>query len=180
MNCALIRAYGPLNDFLLPAQQHRTVPVSFNGRTSVKDLVEGLGVPHPEIDLVLVNNEPVPFEYLVRHSDRVAVFPRFYQVDITGVSAVRRDDLPTVRFVLDGHLGKLARRLRLVGLDAICPAHAADDQLAALSHCEARVLLTRDRVLLKRRAVTSGYFVRRRGCGGPRPSTMPAAGSTIR
>jgi uncharacterized protein with PIN domain len=160
MKHALVRAYGPLNDFLPGAQQHRAVPVYFKGRTSVKDLVEGLGVPHPEIDLILLNNEPVRFECLVGDSDRVAVFPRFYQFDIKAVSAVHPDDLPAIRFVLDGHLGKLARRLRLVGLDATCPPHAADGELAALSHREGRVLLTRDRVLLKRRAVTHGYFVR--------------------
>jgi uncharacterized protein with PIN domain len=160
MKHALVRAYGPLNDFLSPAQQHRAVAVWFNGKTSVKDLVEGLGVPHPEIDLLLVNEEPAPFDRLVQDADRVAVFPRFHQFDITGLSAVRPPDAAPIRFVLDGHLGKLARRLRLVGLDAICPAHAADEELAGLSCRQGRVLLTRDRVLLKRRAIARGYFVR--------------------
>jgi uncharacterized protein with PIN domain len=160
MKCAVVRAYGPLNDFLPPAGRHLAVPVWFNGKTSVKDLVEGLGVPHPEIDLVLVNAEPAPFDRAAQDADRIAVFPRFHQLDVTGVSEVRPPDCVPIRFVLDGHLGKLARRLRLVGLDAICPLHAADDDLAARSRRDGRILLTRDRVLLKRRTVAHGYFVR--------------------
>jgi uncharacterized protein with PIN domain/sulfur carrier protein ThiS len=160
MKRATVRVYGPLNDFLPPAQQQRAVPVRFNGKISVKDLIEGLGVPHPEIDLILLNDEPVPFDRMVQDSDRIAVFPTFHHLDISRVTEVRPSPLATIRFVLDGHLAKLARRLRLLGLDATCPAHAEDDELADLADRERRVVLTRDRELLKRRVVAHGYFVR--------------------
>lgn len=158
MSQVTIRIYGPLNDFLPVANRHVARPVSFAGPRSVKDVIEGLGVPHPEIDVILVNGESVPFEFGVRDTDRIAVFPRFHTIDISGVTNVRpRPD--TMRFVVDGHLGKLARGLRLVGLDAICP-EAEDDALATCAAREGRILLTRDRELLKRRLVTHGYFVR--------------------
>jgi uncharacterized protein with PIN domain len=160
MSQVTVRVYGPLNDFLPYAQRQLAIAVAFNGRTTVKDVVEGVGVPHPEVDLILVNGDPTPFESRVQGGERVAVFPRFYQIDIDGVASVRSSSPDATRFVLDGHLGKLARRLRLCGLDAVCPPGADDDELAALASREHRVLLTRDRELLKRRMVAHGYFVR--------------------
>jgi hypothetical protein len=126
----------------------------------VKDVIEGLGVPHPEIDLILLNGVSVPFDRPVQDADRIAVFPRFQTIDVSDVTRVRPPPLATVRFVLDGHLGKLTKRLRLVGLDAICPAGAGDDELADLADRAGRVLLTRDHALLKRRIVAHGYFIR--------------------
>ncbi|HXH07949.1 MAG TPA: Mut7-C RNAse domain-containing protein [Vicinamibacterales bacterium] len=155
-----VRVYGPLNDFLPPARRQRSFVLQSPAPRSVKDLIESLGVPHPEIDLVVLNGEPAPFDRLVREGDRIAVFPKFFGIDISEVTRVRPRPPVPIRFLLDGHLGKLARWLRLVGLDAACPAAAGDDTLASLAPAEARILLTRDRELLKRRAVVHGYFVR--------------------
>jgi uncharacterized protein len=156
----IVRVYGSLNDFLPLARRQVAFLVRFAGPRSVKDLIEGIGVPHPEVDLVLVDGESVRFDYIVTDADRIAVFPTFGSLDIAEITQVRPTPLATVRFVLDGHLGKLARRLRLVGLDAICPAGADDDELAELAARDDRILLTRDRALLKRGAVKYGYFVR--------------------
>jgi hypothetical protein len=155
-----LRFYGPLNDFLPKKQRQLAFTVRFCGTRSVKDAIEGAGVPHPEIELVLRDGEPVPFDATVRNGDRIAVFPRLKTIDISSVENVRPHPLEMVRFVLDGHLGKLARRLRLVGLDAACPAGADDNTLAGIAARASRILLTRDRELLKRRIVTHGYFVR--------------------
>ena len=133
MNQVTVRVYGPLNDFLPAAQRQVAVTVRFAGLRSVKDVLEGVGVPHPEIDLVLVNGESLPFDHRVEDADRIAAFPRFHAVDISAVTRVRPDPPATARFVVDGHLAKLARRLRLVGLDASCPAGARDNELAHLA-----------------------------------------------
>jgi len=155
-----VRVYGSLNDFLPPERRQVAWPHVVENRQSVKDLIESLGVPHPEIDLILVNGRSVPFEYAVQGADRIAVFPRFTNVDIGTVTRVRPQPLATVRFVADVHLGKLARRLRLIGLDTAYRADANDAELAELADREARILLTRDQGLLKRRLVAHGYFVR--------------------
>src|SRR5947207_867839 len=160
MNQVMFRFYGPLNDFLPFEQRQMSFIVAFGGRRSVKDAIESLGVPHPEIELILLNDEPVRFDAAIRDGDRIAVFPNFYAIDISRTPHVQPRPLETVRFVLDGHLGKLARRLRLVGLSATYPAGADDDALAGMAGREARILLTRDRELLKRRNVTYGYFIR--------------------
>jgi len=159
MKQVTVRAYGPLSDFLPPGRQQAAFAHAFEGRESVKDLVEGLGIPHPEIDLILVSGEPVAFDYVVQDGNRIAVFPRFESVNIDGVTFVRPPP-EALRFGLDGHLGKLARYMRLVGLDAECRVDASDDDIAELAVRDGRIVLTRDRGLLKRRVVSHGYWMR--------------------
>lgn len=160
MTTVTVRVYGPLNDFLPPERRQIAMPCVADTRQSVKDLIESLGVPHPEIDLILVNGGSAPFDYAVHGGDRIAVFPRFTSFDIGTLTRVRPQPLETVRFVADVHLGKLARRLRLIGLDTAYRADANDAELAELADREKRILLTRDQGLLKRRLVAHGYFVR--------------------
>jgi uncharacterized protein with PIN domain/sulfur carrier protein ThiS len=157
---ASVRVYGSLNDFLPPGRRHVPSLRVVDRPTTVKDLIEGLGVPHPEIDLILVHGTAVPFDYIVRSGDRIAVFPRFTSVDIGSVTLVRPLPPATMRFVADVHLGKLARRLPLAGLDTAYGANHDDAALADLASREDRVLLTRDQALLKRRTIAYGSFVR--------------------
>jgi len=159
MKNVIVRVYGPLNDFLPPGRRQVAFAHAFEGRESVKDLVEGLGIPHPEVDLILVNGEPEAFDGLVQEGNRIAVCPRFECVDVSDVTLLRRP-LEALRFVLDGHLGKLARYMRLIGLDAEWRADAIGDDIAERAAREGRIVLTRDRGLLKRRVVSHGYWMR--------------------
>jgi len=160
MNEVTVRVYGSLNDFLPVPRRQLTWTHAVDGHPSVKDLIESLGVPHPEIDLILVNGVSMPFEYPVQSADRIGVFPRFMHLDIGTVTRVRPHPLASVRFVADVHLGTLARRLRLIGLDTAYRVDADDAALAELADREGRILLTRDQGLLKRRRVAHGYFIR--------------------
>jgi len=165
MPSASFRFYQELNDFLDPFQRQREFHHEWKGRASVKDLIESIGVPHTEVDLILVNGESVSFSYLAHDGDRISVYPVFESMDIGAVSQLRPSPLRQVRFVLDGHLGRLAAYLRLLGFDSAWDSRLPDAELARASIQEQRLLLTRDRGLLKRKAVTHGYFVR---------STLPA------
>jgi uncharacterized protein with PIN domain len=155
-----VRVYGPLNDFLPTYRRQAPWRRAFDGHPSVKDVVERVGVPHPEIDLLLVNGQSVGFDYIVRSGDRVAVFPRFVTFDVGAETRVRPRPLETVRFVADVHLGTLARRLRLAGFDTLYDHEADDAVLAELADRQGRILLTRDVGLLMRRSVAHGYFIR--------------------
>ena len=119
-----------------------------------------LGVPHTEVDLILVNGESVDFSYLMQDGDRVSVYPTFETLDIAPVLRVRPRPLRVARFVLDIHLGKLAAYLRLLGFDTLYRNDYPDEELAYISKAERRILLTKDRGLLKRRVVSHGYCVR--------------------
>ena len=160
MGTAEIRCYGPLNDFLPPPRRQRALRHDFVVPGSVKDALESHGIPHPEIDLILVNGEPVPFDRLLAPGDRVAAYPRFYRLDVAGISPTHLPPPAEPRFLLDGHLSRLARHLRLLGFDAAQPGRAGDGELAAAAAAEGRILLTRDLDLLKRTAVRHGYRVR--------------------
>jgi uncharacterized protein with PIN domain len=157
---ATFRFYAELNDFLPVERRQRDITVPFVVPPSVKDAIEGLGVPHTEVDLILVDGEPVDFGHRLRAGDRVSVYPVFERLDIAGLTRLRPEPLRHVRFVADGHLGTLARYLRLVGFDTRLDPSWDDATLARLAVSEHRILLTRDRGLLKRRAVTHGLFVR--------------------
>lgn len=160
MRSARFRFYASLNDFLPGRRQFTSFVHRFELPASVKDMIEAMGVPHPEVDLILVNSEPAPFSYLVRNGDRVSVFPLFYQIGVPPEAKLGSKPLPRARFVLDAQLGKLARYLRMLGFDSSYQNHAQDAELAVLSVKEDRILLTRDRELLKRGRVRRGYFVR--------------------
>ncbi|HBY96900.1 MAG: Mut7-C ubiquitin/RNAse domain-containing protein [Ardenticatenaceae bacterium] len=160
MRQAHFRFYAELNDFLPPDRRKRTFSHQFVGRVSAKDMIEAFGVPHTEVDLILANGESVDFSYLVQDGDRVSVYPVFESIDITPLVRVRPHPLREVRFVLDTHLGKLATYLRLLGFDTLYRNDFSDEELAQLSSSEGRILLTRDRGLLKHSRVTHGYYVR--------------------
>lgn len=160
MSRAWMRFYEELNDFL-PAERRKVeFDHHFTGRPTVKDVIESLGVPHPEVDLVLVNGESVDFSRVVRHDDRISVYPVFETLDVGSVSRLRPAPLREPRFVLDVHLGRLARYLRMLGFDTAYGNHAEDAELAHRSRQERRILLTRDVDLLKRNEVTHGAWVR--------------------
>jgi uncharacterized protein len=160
MRHAHFRFYAELGDFLPPARRGVTFPVAFRGGPSVKDVVESLGVPHTEIDLVLADGASVDFSWIVRDGARVSVYPVFESIDVAPLTRLRPEPLREVRLVLDVHLGRLARHLRMLGLDVRWSNDASDEEIARVAAADGRTVLTRDTGLLKRRSVTRGYRVR--------------------
>jgi len=155
-----IRFYEELNDFL-PAEK-RKKPFIYNVRvnSSVKDTIEALGVPHPEVDLILVNSQPVDFSYNLKPGDYISVYPKFESLDISDVTKVRNEPLRTIKFILDVHLGQLAKYLRILGFDTYYNNQLEDEEIIYRSITDNRIILTRDYGILKQKQVTQGYFVR--------------------
>lgn len=153
-----IRFYGDLADLAEGADRGGEVTVPVELPRSVKDAVESCGVPHTEVDLVLVDGDAVAWDRRLHAGQRVSAYPPFTRLDVP--SPVRPDPLPATRFVCDVHLGRLAERLRLLGFSCDYPTGVDDAGLAALSVSTPAWLLTRDRGLLMRRMVTHGYLVR--------------------
>ena len=157
---AEFRFYEELNDFLPPAQRKQTLPYRFNGHPGIKDPIEAFGVPHTEVDLVVVNGGSVGFDYQLQDGDRVAVYPVFEGLDISPVVKLREAPLRRTAFVVDVNLGRLARKLRLLGFDTLFSNAYTDPEIAEISQTQHRIVLTRDRRLLHAKAVTHGYWVR--------------------
>ena len=154
-----LRFYEELNDFLPGPMRKRSTEKAFLAGQSVKHLIEGLGVPHTEVEIILVNGRSVDLSYLLREGDRISVYPMFEALDVTPLLRLRDRPLRRPRFVADAHLGKLARHLRLVGFDTLFFNDAGDHRLVDISVEEQRTLLTRDRALLMHRAVTHGCYI---------------------
>ncbi len=159
-SCAEFRFYEELNDFLPPALRRHAFAYAFKGTPSVKDAIEAIGVPHTEVDLVLVDGTSVDFTRRLAGGERVAVYPVFERLDVAPVTRLRAQPLRQTRFVLDVHLGRLARYLRLLGFDTRYRNDYDDAAIIGLARAESRIILTRDRGLLKHGAVTHGYWVR--------------------
>jgi hypothetical protein len=155
-----LRFYAELGDLLARDRRGREFEHEYAAGGSVKDLIESLGIPHTEVDLVLVNGLSVDFAYHVGEGDRVSVYPVFEALDISPVVSLRPKPLRMTRFAADVHLGRLAGYLRLCGFDTLYRTDWGDDHLAETAVEERRILLTRDRRLLMRSIVTHGCLVR--------------------
>ncbi|MGH8713892.1 MAG: Mut7-C RNAse domain-containing protein [Casimicrobiaceae bacterium] len=157
---AEFRFYEELNDFLRPEWRKQTFAYAFNGTPAVKDAIEAIGVPHAEVDLILIDGESAGFARRLHDGNRVAVYPVFERLDVTPLMRLRPRPLRRTRFVLDVHLGTLARYLRLLGFDTLYRNDYGDDEIVRIAAEQARIILTRDKGLLKRRAVARGRWIR--------------------
>lgn len=135
-------------------------PYEFRGKPSVKNTIQAIGVPQTEVDLILVNSKSVGFDYQLQGGEEVSVYPVFESLDISPLIRLRPVPLRESRFVVDVNLGKLAQKLRLLGFDTLFRNDFEDDEIVEISLQERRIILTRDRGILKQNAVTHGYWLR--------------------
>jgi len=162
MATASFRFYEELNDFLPVNRRKQPIPVTFDAPAPVRHLIETLGVPHTELEIILLNGESVGLEQQVTDGDRVSVYPMFESLDVTPLLRLRPDPLRCPRFLADAHLGRLAGYLRMLGFDTLFPRNLDDGEMASRAAGEHRILLTRDRALLMHRVVTHGCYIRQR------------------
>jgi len=150
--------HGDLDFFLRSGARRGSIERSLGEKTSVKDVIESCGVPHPEVDLILVNGQPVDFDYAIEGYADIELYP--IGTGTPQFKEQRLQDTTVSRFVADGHLGTLARDLRLLGFDVAYDSQAEDRQLLTVMERENRALLTRDRRLLMHTVVRTGYCPR--------------------
>ncbi|MBN2425417.1 MAG: Mut7-C ubiquitin/RNAse domain-containing protein [Calditrichaceae bacterium] len=157
---AWFRFYAELNDFLPAAKKQISFAYEFSLAPSVKDAIEAIGVPHPEVDLILVNGNSVDFSYRLKDNDRISVYPEYELYDVSGITRLRPKPLRRPKFILDVNLGRLAKKLRMLGFDVLYKNNFSDDQIIETAFMEKRIILTRDQGLLKTGKVDRGYWVR--------------------
>ena len=160
MVSATFRFYGELNDFLARARRGHAFATPCARAATTKHMIEALGVPHTEVELVLLNGVPRGLDDILEEGDRIAVYPRFTTLSVADVARLEQRPPGRVRFVADAHLGGLARLLRMAGFDTIYRNTLNDAEVEAIALIEARAVLTRDRALLKRRGIAWGCYVR--------------------
>jgi len=154
------RFYEELNDFLPKHKRKTDFEVPFQGKRSIKDIIEALGVPHTEIDLILVNGNSVDFNYILQDEDRVSVYPVFEYLNITNVTRLRKIPLRRNKFIADINLGDIVKYMRVLGFDLYYDPLLSIREIIELSKRENRIILTKSRKLLKFKEVSHGIFIR--------------------
>jgi uncharacterized protein with PIN domain len=149
-----------LNDFLPARQQKRWMLYRFNGHPGIKDPIEVFGIPHTEVESIVINGRSVGFDYQLQSGDRVAVYPISESPDISPLIKLREKILQRPRFVLDVNLGKLAKFMRLLGFDSLYHNDYQDKEVVNIAAAEQRIVLTRDRRLLYAKRISHGYWLR--------------------
>ncbi|MFO7892070.1 MAG: Mut7-C RNAse domain-containing protein [bacterium] len=157
---AKFRFYQELNDFLPYEYKKKSLQYKFKGNPSVKDAIEAMGIPHTEVDLIIANSKSVDFSYQLHDRDFIAVYPEFESIDISSVQKLRQKPLRKTKFILDVQLGKLAKNLRILGFDTLYKNNYKNKQIIKISRQEHRIILTRNKALLKNKTVTHGYWIR--------------------
>jgi hypothetical protein len=156
----VFRFWGKLNRFLPKPRRYRRFSRTVKGKPAIKDTIEALGVPHPEVDCICVDGVSVPFHYQTRGGQTVHVFANAAQAPVERKIPLKPVPLKDPHFILDAHLGKLVRHLRLLGFDCYYDKSLPDREIVTSARAQRRIILSRDVGLLKNRRVRRGYFVR--------------------
>jgi uncharacterized protein with PIN domain len=160
MATATFRFYAELNDFLAPERRGIAFFYPYARAATAKHAIEALGVPHTEVEMLLINDQVGGFGHLLGDGDRVAVYPRFQHFD-ADLSFLVQPPLPDPqRFIADAHLGGLARLLRMAGFDTLYENDFQDADIELIAARERRIVLSRDLELLKRSTIAHGGYVR--------------------
>lgn len=159
MATAAFRFHHELNDFLPRERRQKEFYCRIARAATTKHMIEALGVPHTEVELILVNGRPAGFDRLIEDGDRISVHPRLEVINDRPLLRLRERPPGPPRFVADAHLGGLAHMLRMLGFDTLYDNHFHDDELIAIANREGRILLSRDRELLKRRQLVHGCYL---------------------
>jgi uncharacterized protein with PIN domain/sulfur carrier protein ThiS len=165
MSKGIFRFYEELNDFLPKHRRKTDFEAPFKGKRSIKDMIESLGVPHTEIDLILVNGKSVDLNYILRDGDRISVYPVFELLNITEATRLRKIPLRRTKFIADINLGDIVKYMRVLGFNVFFDPLLTPREIIGISNTENRIILTRSRKLLKFKEVSHGIFLR--------PGTIP-------
>jgi len=149
-----------LQDLLRHGVKGAAVEYRLERRASIKDIIESLGIPHTEIGAIVVDGKERDFGCIPKPGETVQVSEITAPFDVTRPSLLRPAPLTAVKFVVDVNVGRLAALLRLTGFDAAYHNALGDRRIAGLAHRENRVVLSKDRALLKRSKIQFGRLVR--------------------
>jgi len=160
MSMGIFRFYEELNDFLPKHRKKVDFEAEFNKRKSMKDIIEEFGVPSTNVDLVLINGEPVDFNYIFQDGDRASVYPVFESFNIQNVTLLRKFPLRRIRFIADIHLEDIVKPMRMLGFDIDFSGSYTTQDIIEKSIQEKRIILTKQKELLKSKSITHGMLIR--------------------
>jgi uncharacterized protein with PIN domain len=161
---AEFRFYAELNTFIAPKYRHLTFTHNCPPDATLKHMIEALGVPHTEVELILVNGKPEDFSCRVQQDMRISVYPHFNALNISPWAVLQSQYAQEAKFIADAHLGLLAKNLRMLGFDVLYRNSYSDAEVARTARLEDRIVLTRDRDLLIRKDIVRGCYLHSTVC----------------
>lgn len=156
---AEFRFYAELNRFIARACRQRAFTRHYARDATVKHMIEALGVPHTEVEMILVNGVAADFSHRMQDGDRVSIFPHFHAWDISPLTNLHPPLAQAIRFIADAHLGRLAKSLRMLGFDVLYRNSYHDNDVVRIARDDERIVLTRDRDLLIRKDLAHGCYL---------------------
>ena len=157
---ALIRLYEELNDYLPADTRKQDIYIPIQEGCTVRSILSSMNVPIEEVDLILVNSQPVDSDCVILSDDRISVYPVFERLNIETVTRARTRPLRRPRFIADAGLEKLAEQLRMQGLDAVCPDSDGLNAMIQQAEKDKRIILTLDRNRINRQAVNRAIVLK--------------------
>ncbi|MCS5422541.1 MULTISPECIES: Mut7-C RNAse domain-containing protein [Psychrilyobacter] len=152
-----IKFYDSLNKLLKKDKRGKKLSLELKLRQSVKDLIEAQGIPHTEVGMIIIDGKKEEFSFILKDGQEIEVYPAFNHVEEPKFQNLI--NYPK-KFILDVHLGRLAKYLRIFGIDTLYQNYYSDKEIVETALKEGRVILTRDRGILKRRVVRYGYLIK--------------------
>lgn len=153
------RFYEELNDYLPEHRKKTDFKAEFDGKKSIKDIIEEFGVPPTEVDLILINGKSVGFNHMIQNGDRVSTYPVFESFNIQNVTLLRKDPLRRVRFIADFDLKEIVKPMRILGFDIDFNGSYTAQDIIGKSIAEKRIVLTKRKELLQSKSITHGMVI---------------------
>lgn len=152
---------GPLIVLLSHKYQgKKEIDYPLTRRASIKDIIEALHIPHTEISSIFQNDTEISFSHIPEAGERIFLHSFSHGTDVTQPSLLRPDPLPITSFIVDINVGKLARLLRMSGIDTVYDPQWQEKDIAEMAAADRRILLSRNRDLLRRKCILWGHLVR--------------------
>jgi uncharacterized protein with PIN domain len=152
--------HGDTRDLLRLVSHNGIIAYPLDRRATIKDIIEAVGVPHTEVGRIVYGSQDLTFQFIPAGGERIDIYPFTRHIGVTQTTVLRPDPLPWLKFLIDINVAKLARNLRMAGLDATLVADPAIAEIARLANSEQRIVLTRNRELLKIRTIRFGQLLR--------------------
>jgi uncharacterized protein len=156
----IIRFYEELNRLLSPYLQKKDFTFQIESKTSIQQLLDKLNIPLSIIDLILVNGVSAGLKCQLNDGDRISIYPVFETFNIAPLSLLHVKPLRRLRFICDDHLGKLAKYMRALGFDVLYNNNFQNHQVIDTSIEQKRIILTKDKLLIKNHRITRAYLVK--------------------
>lgn len=159
----LLELHGDIPDLLnrVP-ERNKTIIYPLSRRASIKDILESLGIPHTEVGKIILDKKEQRFEKIAENGEHYEIHPLSPALPPTEGTILRPEPFKSCcRFLVDINVGRLAGLLRMAGFDAEnANKESTTRAIAKKAVAEDRILLTRNKDLLKHRELVYARLVR--------------------